>query len=178
MTDSKTPVTEEELAARATAPRVTTQGVEQVISAEHYFTAYEGVLGERFNHQKGELADPSGTIPKSLGLLTFCVLTLRNGYTVVGKSASASFENFNEEIGRRIARSDAINSIWPLLGYQLRDRLHTLSEFSQQDQALDEALTHLLAAQLGNTEVLKPHHIEVVLSHFTTAHPNSTTIQS
>ena len=57
-------------------------------------------------------------------LLTFCVLVLRNGFTVTGESACASPENFNAEIGRRIARENAINKVWPLLGFRLRDRLH------------------------------------------------------
>lgn len=56
--------------------------------------------------------------------LTVCVLTLRNGFTVVGKSACASPENFDEALGRRISRDDAKAQIWPLMGYALRERLH------------------------------------------------------
>lgn len=60
----------------------------------------------------------------SLGLLTFCVLVLRNGFTVTGESACASPENYNEEIGRKIARQNAVEKIWPLMGYELRTKLH------------------------------------------------------
>lgn len=56
--------------------------------------------------------------------LTVCALTLRNGFHVVGVSASASPENFDEEIGRRIARDNARAKIWALEGYLLKDRLH------------------------------------------------------
>jgi hypothetical protein len=63
--------------------------------------------------------------PASLKLLTFCVLVLRNGYTVHGTSACASPENFNAELGRRIAKEDAMRQVWPLMGYALRERLHT-----------------------------------------------------
>lgn len=56
--------------------------------------------------------------------LTVCALTLRNGFQVVGESAAASPENFNEEIGRKIARDNARNKIWALEGYLLRSRLH------------------------------------------------------
>ncbi len=56
--------------------------------------------------------------------LTVCCLTLRNGYTVTGESASASPENFDEEIGRKIARDNARSKIWALEGYLLRQRLH------------------------------------------------------
>lgn len=55
--------------------------------------------------------------------LTVCALTLRNGFTVTGESACASPENFNAEIGQKIARANAREKIWPLLGFRLRDQL-------------------------------------------------------
>ena len=55
--------------------------------------------------------------------LTVCCLTLKNGFTVTGESACASPENFNVEIGQKIARENARNKIWPLLGFRLRDQL-------------------------------------------------------
>ena len=60
---------------------------------------------------------------ESLNLLTFCVLVLRNGFTVTGESACASPENFDAEIGRKIARQNAVQKIWPLMGYELRTKL-------------------------------------------------------
>jgi hypothetical protein len=62
-------------------------------------------------------------IPQSLGLLTFCVLVLKNGFTVTGESACASPENFDAEIGKKIARQNAEQKIWPLMGYELKQRL-------------------------------------------------------
>jgi hypothetical protein len=50
-------------------------------------------------------------------------LTLRNGYIVTGESAAASPENFNQEIGRKIARNNARNTIWALEGFLLREKL-------------------------------------------------------
>ncbi len=55
--------------------------------------------------------------------LTVCALTLRNGFQVTGESAAASPENFNAEIGRKIARENARSKIWMLEGYLLRERL-------------------------------------------------------
>lgn len=55
--------------------------------------------------------------------LTVCCLKLDNGYTVTGESAAASHENFDEEIGRKIARENARNKIWMLEGYLLKERL-------------------------------------------------------
>jgi len=56
--------------------------------------------------------------------VTVCCLTLRNGFTVIGESACASPENFDEELGRKIAYDNARNKIWQLEGYLLRQRLH------------------------------------------------------
>lgn len=55
--------------------------------------------------------------------LTVCCLTLRNGYAVIGESATVSIENFDAELGRKIARSNARDKIWALEGYALRERL-------------------------------------------------------
>ncbi|WP_026601486.1 Gp49 family protein [Methylomonas sp. 11b] len=63
----------------------------------------------------------------SLGLLTYCTLVLQNGFTVTGESACASPENFDAEVGRKIARQNAINKIWPLMGYELKQRIFEAS---------------------------------------------------
>lgn len=55
--------------------------------------------------------------------MTVCALTLRNGYIVTGESAAASPENFDADIGRKIARDNARNKIWALEGYLLREKL-------------------------------------------------------
>lgn len=108
-----------------TAPRVTPADIEANIDSEHYFTASEGRSGAIANEtyvgrEKPTLGD-GDLLP--LQLLTFCVLVLRNGFTVTGESACASPENFNAEIGRKIARENAVQKIWPLMGYELRSKL-------------------------------------------------------
>ena len=116
-----------------TAPRVTPADIEANIVSEHYFTAGEGVIGAfvagEFGAHGGDtvavrrgIASPEVLKP-SLNLLTFCVLVLRNGFTVTGESACASPENFDAEIGRKIARQNAVEKMWPLLGFRLRDQL-------------------------------------------------------
>jgi len=55
--------------------------------------------------------------------LTVCAIRLKNGFHVIGESAAASPENFNEEIGRKIAYDNARNKIWALEGYVLRNKL-------------------------------------------------------
>ena len=56
-------------------------------------------------------------------VLTVCVLTLENGFTVTGESACASPANYNKEIGDRIARDNAKEKIWVLEGYLLKQKL-------------------------------------------------------
>ena len=109
---------EQEIQAKGlTAPRITPADIDANIASEFYFTATDGVLG----------ASGMGTAPagraKSLNLLTFCVLVLRNGFTVTGESACASPENFDAEIGRKIARANAVQKMWPLMGYALKEKL-------------------------------------------------------
>jgi hypothetical protein len=55
--------------------------------------------------------------------VTVACLTLRNGFTVTGESACADPANFNAELGAKIARDNARDKLWPLLGFRLRDRL-------------------------------------------------------
>lgn len=65
--------------------------------------------------------------------MTVCCLTLKNGFQVTGYSAAASFANFDEEIGRKVSRDNARRQIWGLLGFRLRDQLH--SQLSMEDIA-------------------------------------------
>ncbi len=109
-----------------TAPRVTPADIEAEIVAETYFTAAHGrhgaiTLGEYEGRENPLYLAPLDLAP--LDLLTFCVLVLKNGFTVTGESACASPENFDAEIGRKIARQNAVAKIWPLLGFRLHDRL-------------------------------------------------------
>lgn len=96
-------------------PSVTPQAIEDEIVSEWYLNAGECAPCDDFH---GPV--PSGS---PLYLLTICVLVLRNGFTVTGESACASPENFNSEIGRRIARENAVAKVWPLLGYALKEKL-------------------------------------------------------
>lgn len=81
------------------APRLKPEDIDEVIVGEQYHV-FEGTT------------------------LTVCVLTLKNGYTVTGESAAVSPENFDEEIGRKIARDNARNKIWALEGYLLRQQAY------------------------------------------------------
>ena len=98
-----------------TAARVTPADIEANIASYFYFTAA----------QAAGAIDRTVAADSPLHLLTFCVLVLKNGFTVTGESACASPENFDAEIGRRVARENAVQKMWPLLGYELRTKLAT-----------------------------------------------------
>lgn len=80
------------------APRLTPESIDAVIVGEQYHVF------------------PNTT-------LTVCALTLKNGYIVTGESAAASPENFDRDIGKKIARNNAREKIWALEGYLLRTKL-------------------------------------------------------
>lgn len=108
---------EQEIQAKGlTAPRVTPADIEANIEIAYYFTGEEAL---QFAGQNGS----PFTAHRSMKLLTLCVLVLRNGFTVTGESACASPENFDAELGRKIARQNAISKVWPLMGYALKERL-------------------------------------------------------
>ena len=113
---------EQEIQAKGlTAPRVTPADIEANIASEHYFTAHQSVFHDdavQIYHDESAF-DGDG----ALRLLTFCVLVLRNGFTVTGESACASPENFDAELGRKIARQNAVQKLWPLMGYALKERI-------------------------------------------------------
>lgn len=48
---------------------------------------------------------------------TICYLTLKSGFVTIGESGCISPENFNEELGRKLAFQKAKDKIWELEGY-------------------------------------------------------------
>jgi len=104
-------VTDAQSAAVATHPRVSLADIEGKIATVNYLNAFDAV----------EAA--GAPAHSSLAVLTLCLIVMANGFTVIGKSAPASPENFNADLGRQFAREDAIRQIWPLEGYALRERI-------------------------------------------------------
>ena len=109
------------------APRLTPDHIDSVIQSVHYFTAGDGYAGalassEEFNSlpEVERFINP----PQQLDLLTFCVIVLKNGFTVTGESACASPDNFDAEIGKKIAYQNAREKIWMLEGYLLKEKLY------------------------------------------------------
>lgn len=115
---------EAEIVAKGkTAARITPSALQANIDSFWFFTAAEGVEGAAAAGTP-YAEQPPVSAASPLRLLTFCVLVLKNGFTVTGESACASPENFDAEIGKKIARQNAEQKIWPLMGYALKQSLH------------------------------------------------------
>lgn len=99
------------------APRLTPDYIDSKIKATEYILPRDAC--KRDNGV--EIFDA----PLPLQTLTFCILTLENGFTVTGESACASPENFDAEIGKKIAYQNAREKIWQLEGYLLKEKLHS-----------------------------------------------------
>jgi hypothetical protein len=84
---------------KLTAPRLTPTDIDNTIVKEDYYNF------------------PGTTV-------TICLLTLTNGYSTTGESAAVSLENFDKEMGQKIARENARDKIWTLEGYLLKDKLY------------------------------------------------------
>lgn len=117
--------TDDYSAAKASMAARVTDDMKAKIAAEHYFIASAAVvaLGQPLPGTPVLNAGEPVGINSPLDNLTICLLVMRNGFTIIGKSAPASPENFDEEKGRRFAYEDAIKQLWPLEGYALRERL-------------------------------------------------------
>ncbi len=132
-------------------PKVTLIAIQEQIAEEHY------ALGMQLAAAGGQFSEYA-----SLDTLTICTLVMENGFTVVGTSACADPANFDVEIGRKIAKQNAVNQIWPLMGYELRTKLMNFNKGVD----IDDALTRLLALSLGNPEAFRSQDAKAILSHF------------
>ena len=121
-------------------PRIKPEDIEDAIEFEAYFSASDGLLGNEFIQAHLEAKkngedyafnldeedeDP-GHFP--LERLTFCVLVLKNGFTVHGHSACVSPKLYDYEIGKKIARQKAVDNLYPLLAFQLTTKLSNEQE--------------------------------------------------
>jgi hypothetical protein len=86
-----------EAAVHAVAPRVALADIEGAVASRYDFTAGAAI----------DALNAAGAKPDPLDLLSICILVMKNGFTVIGKSACASPENFNAEFGRKLAYEDA-----------------------------------------------------------------------
>lgn len=115
--------TDREAAAHAVAPRVSLADIEAAIAERINTTGDKAVSLVPVSH--------SSVIGK-LKPLSICILIMRNGFIVIGKSAPASAANFDAELGKKLAYEDAIRQLWPLMGFSLRDQLTAIDANARQ----------------------------------------------
>jgi len=116
---------EQEIQAKGlTAPRVTPEDVEASIAMEYCFTDEHGVEGAMARRELWARDAAGKVFDARMGPITFCVIIMRNGHKIVGvNTGPVSNANFDGELARKLARKNAVDQIWPLLGYDLRQRL-------------------------------------------------------
>lgn len=104
--------TEKRAAAVAKGPRISLKDIEDQIVGKFELT--------------GDQLIPYAPEPalSSLKLMTLCVLVMKNGFIVIGMSASLSPENYNFAFGHQLAYEDAIRQLWPLMAYSAKDKKH------------------------------------------------------
>lgn len=117
LTTTSLQVTEAECGEGRTAPRVALADIEAAIQTIHFVPGDRAALA-------GEQNGFGNTNFEALRLLTICLVVMKNGFTIIGKSAPASPDNFDVKLGQKLAYEDAVRQIWPLMGFALRDRLH------------------------------------------------------
>lgn len=116
-------VEQEILAKNLTAPRITPADLESIVAYEAYFTAEHGVEGAMARLQLHQRT-PGDIVVAPLNQVTICCLVLKNGTKIIGvNTGPVSPGNFDAELGRSLARSNATDQIWPMLGYELRTKL-------------------------------------------------------
>lgn len=107
---------EKEVAEVSTAPRITREIMEAEIEIRYFVRGDDAVCVQ------DDTAVTFGAVGR-LRCMTLCFVVLRSGFIVVGKSACASPENYNKEIGEKIAYEDAIRQMWEPFGFYLKQKL-------------------------------------------------------
>ena len=100
--------------AASTAPRVTKEMIEARITAKRF---------EEFS--------PTVTI---------CEIVLDNGFSVRGESACVNPENYDQEIGERIAYDNAFKPLWLLFGFLLAETQFRGCAVAPADPAVGETV--------------------------------------
>lgn len=91
--------------------RVNLEHIENLISQEYYIRASDALKGT------------PGELTPGCQRMTLCFLVLKNGFVVVGEGVCADPKNYVAEFGHRAARAHAIQKIWELEGYLLRQKI-------------------------------------------------------
>lgn len=95
--------------------RITQGDIEDAIASQHYFTGMEGAVASDFGYR--------GDKPEALDRITFCVLVLKSGVSVVGIEHAQEGVALDEAVGRQGALADALRQVWPLVIHERKARV-------------------------------------------------------
>lgn len=96
--------------------RITEEHIDSIIEGAYYFNMAKAVENEAVLIPEDHL--------KALSTTTVCALVLSNGFTITGKSACVDPNTFNEELGKKYAYEQAVDKVWELEGYLLKQNLY------------------------------------------------------
>ena len=83
-----------------------------------------GSIREVYYLNPGDILEQTGS---PLNTITICVAVLYNGWVVTSRGvAPAAPENYDPEIGRKLAYEDVVRQIWPLMGFLLRQTIYEI----------------------------------------------------
>lgn len=94
---------------------VTKASIESKIRNVYYINAGAAVQASDQGYNERDLEE--------LKLVTICIIILENGFKVEGTSACVDPSRYNEEIGQQEAYKNAVEKIWELEGYALKQKL-------------------------------------------------------
>ena len=105
------------------------RGDEAVLETAGAFGEYVGTVGGRIEYhtaveQDAVMPETQEQIEQQLSLMTFCIIVFKNGFKIDGMSACVDPARYSVAIGRQLARENALNKIWPILGYELATQLN------------------------------------------------------
>lgn len=99
--------------------KVTMEDIEHCIQATFYYSAEDGII--QAASDKGEAYEHGRPALEALRRLTHCTIVLRNGFTVTGSNNCVSAEIWDKELGKKMARENALETVWLVMGYALKD---------------------------------------------------------
>jgi hypothetical protein len=123
----------ENAALKGNAPRVSLETIEASIAYRYDTTGGKIVAFDPRN--AGQVVSGQAM---SLNVLSVCILVMKNGFCVIGKSAPAVGSNYDEQLGKNFAYEDAVRQLWPMMGYALREKLFLTNSLTSEGKSNPE----------------------------------------
>ena len=140
---------------------MTLAAIEALVFSKHQHSAFDGREGglATGNYSGSERPAHGDTDLAPLHRVSICTLVLKGGYPVVGTNA-AKPSTFDPEVGARLAYENAVDQIWPKLGYQ-NHRLYGGDWQFRAECDLEDTKARIenLEAEISASAVAPPEHV-------------------